>query len=173
MSTSTSTSASTWRVARALGAALAVAVVGVGPMAWAGISKLRGQIIVSDDPLPMNLEDEDKLANALAKANKTTLERSKGSDTWSFHIMAFPDRKPGATSLELMFYDVTDGKRTYVTSKEISVSDAAAQMIAADIDVSEEDGIKPGRKIELDMAKMVGDKETNLAKAKVLFTVAK
>jgi hypothetical protein len=158
---------------RALALAIACAVIGLGGAARAGFGKLRGQIIVSDDPLPMNQPDEDKLANALAKANKTSLERGKGTDTWSFHIVAFPDRKPGATSLELMFYDVTDGKRTYLTSKEITLSDASAQVIAADIDVTEEDGIKPGRKIELDMAKMVGDKPTDLAKTRVLFTVAK
>jgi hypothetical protein len=150
-------------------AMIAVAIALLGTTAWAGgFSKLRGKIIVSDDELPA-MDDEEKATAALAKADKSTLERSKSSSSWSFHIVAFPKAKPGAKTLSLLFYDVTD-KRKYLTSKEITIGDAGAMVVVTDVDVAEDDGIVPGHKIEINLAKMSGDKETDLATAKVTFT---
>ena len=140
--------------------------------AWAGLGKLKGQIVLSDQPLPAMNDDGDKAADQLKKANKDKLERSKDSDGWSFHMMAFLDKRPGVTSLSLMLYDITDGKHNYLTSKDISC-DVGAEILASDIDVSEDDGVKAGMKIEIDLAKIVGDKEIDLAKTKVTFTAAK
>jgi hypothetical protein len=150
----------------ALASALASAAV-----AWAGIGKLKGQIIVSDQPLPTG-ETGDQMAAALLKANKTTVEHGKGTNIWTIHVMAFLNSRPGVKQLSLMFYDLANGKRNYVASKDVSC-DVNAEILALDVDVSEDDGIKPGDKVELDMAKIVGDKETDLAKTKVIFAVGK
>src|SRR5260221_9996853 len=100
--------------------ALIVLLLGVAGTAWAGFGKLRGQIVITDESLP-SMDDEDAATAALVKANKTALERPKGSDTWSFHCVAFADRKPGTTTLSLLFYDVTGKERKYLTSKEITI----------------------------------------------------
>jgi hypothetical protein len=145
-----------------------VAVSFLWSAAWAaGAAKLRGQILVSDQPVP-TLDDEDKMADVLHKWQKVTLEKPKDADTWSFHMVSFPDRKPGVTTLSLLFYDVSAGKPKYLTSKDISC-DAGAEILASDVDIGAEDGVKPGMRIDITLAKVVGGRQTDLAKAKLTF----
>jgi hypothetical protein len=132
-----------------------------------GLAKLKGQIVVSDQDLPV-LEDEEKMVAELKRLQRPSLEKPKGGDTWSFTLMAFLDRKPGASTLSLLIYDTGGGKRTYVTSKEISC-DPNATILKASVEVTEDDGIKAGNPFELDLAKLVGDKATPLAKTKIMF----
>lgn len=151
----------------ALALSLAVSV-GVGGSALAaGPAKLKGQIVVSDQPIPM-FDDETKMVEVVKKWSKGTIEKAKDSDTWSFRMMSFPDKKPGTSTLTLLFYDVSDGKKSYLTSKDISC-DAAATILASEVEVSVEDGIKAGMKIELALARIVGDKQTDLARTKLTF----
>jgi hypothetical protein len=140
--------------------------------AWAGVGAFRGKIVVSDQPLPSLADDGDKAMAELKKANRDTLERSKDSESWSFHMMAFLDRKAGAPQLSLMFYNTAGGKHEYLTSKDISC-DPGAEILATDVDVSEEDGVKPGHKISIELTRVNGSNETVLAKTLVTFTAAK
>ncbi len=155
-----------WTHRAVVGAALALLVAG---SAWAasGTAKLKGQILVSDQPVP-TLDDEEKIADVLKKWQKPTIEKPKEADVWSFHMVSFPERKPGVTTLSLVFYDVSEGKPKYLTTKDITC-DAAAVILASDVDVSTEDGIKPGMKVDMTLAKIVGGRQTDLAKTKLIF----
>ena len=147
---------------------LSVAVILIAGVAVAGKGGgLKGQILASDEPIPA-LEDETKMVDVLKRWQKPVIEKGKDAEAWSFHMMSFPDKKPGASTLTLLFYDVSGGKRTYLTSKEISC-DAAASILASEIEVSMEDGIKPGMKVELALSRIVGDKQTDLARTKLTF----
>jgi len=132
-----------------------------------GLAKLKGQIVISDQDLPV-LEDEEKMVSELKRLQKPALEKPKGGDTWSFTLMAFLDRKPGTSTLSLLVYDTGGGKRTYVTSKEISC-DPNGTILKANVEVTEDDGIKAGHPVELDLAKMAGERPTPLAKTKITF----
>jgi hypothetical protein len=146
---------------------LLVALLAIPALAASGTAKLRGQIMVSDQPIP-TLDDEDKIAPTVKKWHKSVLAKAKDAESWTFHMMSFPDKKPATTTLTLLFYDVSDGKRTYLTSKDISC-DADATILASEIEVSTEDGIKPGMKVELALARIVGDRQTDLARTKLTF----
>ena len=153
-----------WLLGVIVFAALASSVGG----AWAaGGARLKGQILVSDLPIP-TFDDETKMADTLKKWQKATIEREKGAESWSFHMMSFPEKKPGVTQLSLLFYDVSGGKRSYLTSKDISC-DAGAEILASDVEISDEDGVKPGMKVDVTLAKIVGGRQTDLAKAKLTF----
>jgi hypothetical protein len=159
------------RTHRVLGGAVLfvglAALVGSGAWAGSGSAKLKGQILVSDQPVP-TLDDEDKMADTLKKWQKPTIERADKSDSWSFHMVSFPERKPGVTTLSLLFYDVSSGRPRYLTSKDISC-DASAEILASDVEVNDEDGVKPGMKVDVTLAKIVGGRQTDLAKAKLTF----
>jgi len=136
---------------------------------WAasGTARLRGQILVSDEPLP-ELTDEAKMADVLKSWQKPVLEKGKEASGWSFHMVSFPTHKPGVSQVSLLFYDVSGAKRAYLTRRDITC-DPAATILASDVDVSTEDGIKPGMKIELALAKFTGGRETDLAKGRLTF----
>jgi hypothetical protein len=148
----------------------ACVLVGLSFGGWgeaAAARGLKGQILVSDEPIPA-LDDEKKMPEVLRKWQKPVIEKGKDAESWSFHMMSFPDKKPGTTTLTLLFYDVSSGKRTYLTSKDISC-DAAATILASEVEVSVEDGVKPGMKVELSLARIVGDRQTDLARTKLTF----
>jgi hypothetical protein len=146
---------------------VALALLVAAGASAAGTGKLKGQILVSDEPMP-KLDDEDTMADVLKKWQKSTIEKAKDADSWSFHMVSFPDHKPGVTTLSLLFYDVSGGKPKYLTSKDITC-EAGAEILASDVDVDGEDGIKPGMKVDLTLARIVGGKQTDLAKAKLIF----
>jgi nucleotide-binding universal stress UspA family protein len=127
--------------------------------------KYKGQIVASDQPLPMD-GDEAAIADALKKAAKTTIERS-GTDPWSVHFVGFLSKKPGTDKISLLVYDIGSGKREYLTTKEISV-EKDATILASSVELSEEDGVKPGTKAELVLATF-GGKQVDLAKVKLTF----
>jgi hypothetical protein len=155
--------------ARAKAVALAaLAILALGSVAVAaGVGKVKGQILVSDQPFP-TLDDENTIADVVKKWGKGSIEKSKDTDSWAFRMMSFPDKKPGTSTLSLLFYDVSDGKKQYLTSKDISC-DAGATILASEVEVTEEDGIKPGMKVEMALARIVGDRQTDLAKTKLTF----
>jgi hypothetical protein len=151
----------------ATAAALAIAITSGVALGAGGSAKLKGQILVSDEPIP-TLDDEAKIGDVLKKWNKVVLEKPKESGAWTFHMMSFPSAKPGVSTLTLLFYDVSNGKKSYLTSKDVSC-DPAATILASEVEVSEEDGVKPGMKIEISLAKIIGDRQTDLARAKLTF----
>jgi len=150
-------------------ALLASTIISMAGTAWAtsGTAKLKGQILASVDPIP-TLDDEDKVVDTLKKWQKPVIEKPKESDGWTFHIVSFPDKKPGQTTLSLVFYDVSDGKPKYLTTKDVTC-DANAEILASDVEVDSDDGIKPGMKVDLTLSRIVGNRQTDLAKTKLTF----
>jgi hypothetical protein len=159
----------THRAAKVLALLATTAMMSIAGAAWAtsGTARLKGQILASDQPVP-TLDDEDKVADTLKKWQKPVIEKAKEAESWTFHIVSFPDKKPGATSLSLVFYDVSDGKPKYLTTKDVSC-DANAEILASDVEVDSEDGIKPGMKVDVTLARIVGNRQTDLAKTKLTF----
>jgi hypothetical protein len=79
---------------------------------------LKGQLIVSDSPLPMKWSSPSQYASQLRKINKSTYLYDK-SGTLSLSYAAFfadPTTEPQA---ELVVYDITDKKKERVTSGDV------------------------------------------------------
>jgi hypothetical protein len=127
--------------------------------------KYKGQIVVSDAPIPAPGDDRALIA-ALKKIVKTTLARPEGASTWTLHFIGFLHKKPATSPIHLVFYDVTRGKRIYVSNREINV-DADATIVLSSVEVSEDDGLKPGSKYEVVLALMLDDKEIVFARTKL------
>lgn len=147
---------------------LFVLVVCTSP-AWAAGSaaygRYKGQIVVAETEIP-SPGDDRALVAALKKISKTTLTRKEGTAAWTLHFMGFLHKKPGESPINLVFYDVTKGKRTYVSNREINV-DPEATIVLSTVEVSEDDGLKSGNKYEVILARMVDDKEIVYARTKL------
>jgi hypothetical protein len=132
--------------------------------AW---KKYKGQLIVSDTQIRSDYDDDKEMIAALKKAHKPSLSKPDGSETWSVYFIAFLSKKPGGKAVSLVFYDVS-GKRTYVSAKEIQI-DPSSNILVADVEVSEEDGIKKGHKYDVVLGRMVGGREQVFARTKLSF----
>lgn len=145
------------------------ALAASAPAAWAQASaaykKFKGQIIVSDQEIPADWESDQAMVAGLKKLHRTKV--AKQGETWRFYFMGFLQKKAGAPQINLVFYDVSK-KRTYVSNKEINI-DPGSNIVVADVEVSEEDGIQPGKTYEVVLGRMVGGKETVFARTKLTF----
>ena len=127
--------------------------------------KYKGQIIVTEAPL--SLADDDAVAK-IKKLNRTTLQRAEGQESWPFFLIGFLTKRPEATPINLVFYDLADGKREYVGNQEMNI-DREATIVVSDIAASEDDGLKAGKTYEVLLARKVDGKEIVYAKTKLTF----
>lgn len=150
---------------------LAASPAARGDAASAAWKKYKGQIIVSDGPIPGYSSDRDMI-DGLRKLNKTTLTKKADAEAWAFSFMGFLSKKVSAGPINLVFYKVTGGKREYMSNKEINV-DSDSNIVQADIEVSEEDNITAGNKYDVVLGRMVNGRETVYARTKLTFVEAK
>jgi predicted SnoaL-like aldol condensation-catalyzing enzyme len=131
--------------------------------AW---KKYKGQIIVSDKEIKANYDSDKEMISALKKAHKPTLTRPAGSETWAVYFIGFMNKKPGASKVSLVFYE--SGKHEYVSAKEITI-DPGSNIVMADVEVSEDDGLKKGGHYDVVLGRKVGSHETVFARTKLTF----
>ena len=126
----------------------------------------KGKIIVSDTEIKANYDTDKDMIAGLKKAHKATLVRPAGSDTWAIYFIGFMSKKPGSSKVSLVFYEA--GKHAYVSAKEITI-DPGSNIVMADVEVSEDDGLKKGGRYDVVLGRKVGGKETVFARTKLTF----
>jgi hypothetical protein len=131
--------------------------------AFAQLDAFRGQILYDSKEFPAGGTQEFK--KALHKASART-ELDKEGDAWNFHFVAVFRKPPGAEDVNLVFYDVTGGKREYVNVYEIKVS-ASQETLRTQVVLLPTEGFVSGKKYQALVTRLIGDKEAIYAKASV------
>jgi len=131
--------------------------------AW---KKYKGQLIVSDKEIKSDYDSDKDMIAALKRAHKPTLTRGAGSETWAVYFIGFMNKKPGSNKISLVFYEA--GKHVYVSAKEITI-DPGSNIVVADVEISEDDGIKKGGRYDVLLGRKAGGKETVFARTKLTF----
>ncbi|HEY3352656.1 MAG TPA: hypothetical protein VGQ83_05375 [Polyangia bacterium] len=153
---------------RSLALVIGVAVlVGLALAPARAEAQLTGQIITSDQPLPDPSGDTAKWVKELKKLQKTTFTKEEGGG-WTVHFLAFLKKAPGTNEVNLVFYDVTQGKPDQVHYVPFSVT-AAQKTLKSQLKLSADDPIKAGRKYEVRLTRVVGNKEDVLARVTLTF----
>jgi hypothetical protein len=152
-----------------LGSALAAVLVTAQPT-HAEVSpkvekQFRGQILVSNDALPEDAGSEAETLKAFKKLNLSAIKHRRGSDgvaAWSFHFMAFMNRKPGTSQIALDFY-TADKARLFVASKRLAGIDPQLTLLRSRIDINEDEGLNKGGTYEVRLVAETKGKEVVLA----------
>ncbi len=155
------------------GSALLVALVAALGVAHADVSKkvekaFRGQILITDAPLPPSGETDAQTINAYKKAKAKTLKSTDddGTAQWSFLFTAFLKKAPKTGSLSMDFY--TDDKdKLYVADKRFVGIDPKGTILSGQVAITEDDGLVKGRTYVVKLTGKVKRKEVVFAKAKV------
>jgi hypothetical protein len=133
--------------------------------------KFKGQILVAADPLPDSAEDDATLVRLLNKANITavTHRKSEGVAVWRFHFMAFMKKKPGVTQIALDFYTDDPGtkKKEFVAQERLTGIDPTLTLLSSEVEISEDDGLTPGRAYLVKLTAEVKGKDVVLATTKL------
>ena len=130
--------------------------------------KFKGQIMVSEGPLPETAADDADQIRQLQKAHTGVISHRKGESVpvWRFHFIAFMSKKPGATQVALDFY-TDDKKKDFVAQERLTGIDPKLTMLQAQAELSEDDGLSPGRSYVVKLTAEVKGKEIVLATTKL------
>lgn len=160
------------RVAFVALAALSLVVASLGA-AHAKASKLlakyRGQLILAAESFQVSDDDDAMLTQVKGKAKTELAGKDGGGDegmVWDFAFLGVLKAKPGATKATLAFIDAKSG--TQATYKELSCA-ADQEIIAADLTISENDGLTKGKTYDIVLTVSKGGKDVVLAKGKATF----
>ena len=158
---------------RSWGVALVVSLLAlaVGAAAQAGVSKkvekkFRGQIIITDEPLPEVGEGKEAVG-IIKKLDKSSIKGDdvEGVMSWTFYYTAFLKKPPKTTDLTLDFH-TADKENLYVANKRLQVN-GNLTIIEGRITITEDDGPSRNRTYHLILRAKKGSKEIEVAKTKL------
>jgi hypothetical protein len=118
-----------------------------------------GTLVITDhqlDPKSKTLEQE------LNKAKKASL--SKSGEGWHLYFVAYLKKAAGATEVNLVFYEMSGGKREQINAFPIKTQ-ADAKILMSDAEISTEQGFKAGKKYQVLITRLIGGKEDVYARA--------
>lgn len=152
-----------------LGIALFI-VTCTGLAAHAGVPQavqqtFNGEIVITPAPLRAIAGSGSQIIDILEKTRVHELESlDAASDPlmWSFHFTAFLSRAPRTSELSLDFY-TAGGSGRYVTSARLMGIDPAIRVLAGDVTVNEDDGLRPGTTYQVKLTGVVRGRELTFA----------
>lgn len=120
-----------------------------------------GTVIITDhqmDPKSPTFEKD------LKKAQKASL--TKDAAGWHVYFVAYLKKVAGSTDVNLVFYDLTEGKGAQGNAYPIGTQ-ADAKIIMSDILVNPEQDFKAGHKYDVRITRLVNGKEDIYARTKL------
>jgi hypothetical protein len=121
----------------------------------------KGRIYVSDTEFGQGYASDGAMVSAMKKQSKTAI---KGDGNWTLNFMVFLKEAPGASTVNIVYYDVT-GKRDQVNYSEVSVKPDQKIMQLNGVAISKDLGFVKGHKYEVLATRIIGGKEKVYAKA--------
>jgi hypothetical protein len=121
----------------------------------------KGRIFVSDTEFGQGYTSDGAMVSAMKKQSKTAI---KGGGNWTLNFMVFLKEAPGASSVNIVYYDVS-GKRDQVNYSEVSVKPDQKIIQLNGVAISKDLGFVKGHKYEVLATRLIGGKEKVYAKA--------
>ncbi len=154
------------RLLAAVLGALAVCATALIPLlAYAdGWSSMKGKVIISDTEFTGGYGTDAQMVAAVRKQSKPTI---KGDGTWTMNLMVFLKEPAGATSINIVYYDVSVKPRDQVNFSEVTVQATQKIVQVNAVAVSKDLGFVKGHKYEVLATRVIGGKEKVYAKGTV------
>jgi len=149
---------------RALGWALLLGALLAPALAHAdGWSALKGRVVVSDAEFGSYGSDA-AMTSAVKKQSKSTI---KGEGSWTLNLMVFLKEPAGATTLNIVYYDISVKPHDQVNFAEVQVQASQKIVQVNNISISKDQGFVKGHKYEVRATRVIGGKEKVYAKGVV------
>jgi len=145
--------------------ALAFVALALAPAPAA--AQLTGQIVTATEPLPDPSGTTQLWVKELKKADKKTFTKDPNGN-YLVHFLAFLKKAPGMTEINLVFYDITQGKPDQVHYILFNVT-TTQKTLKSQFRLNADDPVKPGRKYDVRLTRVVGGKEDILARTTLNF----
>jgi hypothetical protein len=125
-----------------------------------GWSSMKGRVVISDVEFTSYASDAQMLA-AVKKQSKATL---KGDGSWTMNLMVFLKEPAGASSINIVYSDVSAKPRDQVNFSEVQVQPSQKIVMVNGVSVSKDLGFVKGHKYEVLATRVIGGKEKVYAK---------
>jgi hypothetical protein len=128
-----------------------------------------GRVLLSTAPLRATGATEAAMIEDFRKAavdEITSRDTGAAEAAWHFHFTAFLAKPPRVSEMSLDLYTADDDRR-YITSKRMMGIDPTLQILAGDMTLNEDDGVKPGAAYRLVLTGAVRGREVTFATAVV------
>ena len=129
-----------------------------------GWSSMKGKVIISDTEFTGGYGTDAQMVAAVRKQGKTTI---KGESGWTMNLMVFLKEPAGATSINIVYYDVSVKPRDQVNFSEVTVQATQKIVQVNGVAVSKDLGFVKGHKYEVLATRVIGGKEKVYAKGTV------
>jgi hypothetical protein len=146
-----------------LASSLLGAALGWGSLARA--DAMKGKVIVSDVEFGTGFGSDAEMAKAVKKQSKATIKGEGG--TWTLNLMVFLKEAPGATSINIVYYDVSVKPRDQVNFSEVKVQTTQKIVQVNGVSISKDLGFVKGHKYDVLATRIIGGKEKVYAKGTV------
>jgi len=146
-----------------LASSLLGAVLAAGPLARA--DSMKGKVAVSDAEFGTGFGSDAEMAKAVKKQSKATIKGEGG--TWTLNLMVFLKEAPGATSINIVYYDVSVKPRDQVNFSEVKVQTTQKIVQVNGVSISKDLGFVKGHKYDVLATRIIGGKEKVYAKGTV------
>ena len=125
--------------------------------AW---SSNKGKIFVSDTEYGQGYGSDGAMLSAMRKQSKSAI---KGEGSWTLNFMVFLKEAPGASSVNIVYYDLSK-KREQINYSEVAVKPDQKIIQLNGVSVSKDLGFVKGHKYEVLATRIIGGKEKVYAK---------
>ena len=126
--------------------------------AW---SSNKGKIFVSGAEFGQGFASDGAMVSAMKKQSTSAIKGDGGA--WNLNFMVFLKEAPGASTVNIVYYDITK-KRDQVNYSEVSVKPDQKIVQLNGIAISKDLGFVKGHKYEVLATRLIGGKEKVYAK---------
>lgn len=121
----------------------------------------KGRIFVSDTEYGQGYASDGAMMSAMKKQSKAAI---KGDGAWTLNFMVFLKEAPGATTVNIVYYDISAKPREQVNYSEVSVKPDQKIIQLNGVAVSKDLGFVKGHKYDVLATRIIGGKEKIYAK---------
>ncbi|HEY4184752.1 MAG TPA: hypothetical protein VGP07_06760 [Polyangia bacterium] len=156
-----------FRFAPPLSVALFALVIGLvlGAPTPARADGMKGKIAVSDAEFGTGFGSDADMMKAVKKQSKPAIKGEGGA--WTLNLMVFLKEAPGATTINIVYYDVSVKPRDQVNFSEVKVQTTQKIVQVNGVSISKDLGFVKGHKYEVLATRIIGGKEKVYAKGTV------
>ena len=121
----------------------------------------KGRIFVSDTEFGQGYASDGAMISAMKKQSRSAI---KGDGAWTLNFMVFLKEAPGATTVNIVYYDITARPREQVNYSEVGVKPDQKIIQLNGVAVSKDLGFIKGHKYDVLATRIIGGKEKIYAK---------
>lgn len=147
-----------WAAAAVLGVALVPAAARAD-----GWSAMKGRVVISDAAFS-NYGSDAEMTAAVKKQSKSVV---KGDGAWNLNLMVFLKEPAGATTINIVYYDISVKPHDQVNFAEVQVQPSQKIVQVNNVSISKDLGFVKGHRYEVRATRLLGGKEKVYAKGVV------